>query len=81
MKSAQIISEELKAAGLPLAEEVVQQIVDVATKKIIPRLAAEADESAVKAVAGVALLALPALEPAIEKLEDFNKDGHVGVKA
>lgn len=79
MKSVDIVKTELAKSGIVLAEELVHGIVDCLVKKILPELALNADESAIKAVAGVACLALPALMPAIEKLEDLNHDGKVGV--
>jgi hypothetical protein len=78
MKSSLIIAEELKKAGVVLEEEALEQVEQVFAHKIIPRLALEADESAVKMIAGGMMLVLPALEPALEKAMDRNHDGKVG---
>ena len=78
MKSVQIMVEEFKKSGIILAEEALDQVEKVFVHQIIPRLAIEADEAAVKLIAGGCMLVLPALEPAIEKAIDLNKDGRIG---
>ena len=74
-KSLEIIKEELKKAGIEVAEEVAEKVVATVFEKALPRIAVEEDNAAVKSVAGVVLLAYPAVKPAIEKATDFNRDG------
>jgi hypothetical protein len=78
MKSSEIMLEELKKAGLVGAEVAAHELEKCLFHVIVPRLAAEADEAAVKMIAAGALLVIPAIEPAIEKVLDFNKDGKIG---
>ena len=70
MKSTDIIMEELKKEGLIVAEAVAQKLEQCIFHKIVPRLAAEADEPAVKMIAGGAMMVIPALEPVVEKAID-----------
>lgn len=70
MKASQIIAEELKKEGLEVVEEVVEHLVNVIADKILPRLAIEADEAPIKAVAGVSIVIMGALKPAILKAVD-----------
>lgn len=78
MKSTEIILEELKKEGIVVLEEVAEKAVKVFENKIVPRLALEADEAPVKLIASGIMLVAPALDPAIEKALDFNKDGKIG---
>jgi hypothetical protein len=78
MKAVEIIVEELKKAGLVMGEVAAHELEKCLFHVIVPRLALEADEAAVKMIAGGALLVIPAIEPAIEKVLDFNKDGKIG---
>lgn len=65
MKTFDILKEELKKEGLDIAEEVLVKFVNVIDQKILPRIAIEADEPAVKAVAAVAIPVFGALKPAL----------------
>lgn len=53
MKATQIIVSEFEAAGLAIAEEVAEKIINITFDKVMPRLAVEADEQLVKSVAAV----------------------------
>lgn len=77
MKSVEILKEEFEKAGLVVAEEVSLKVVE-AIKSSLIRMAAEADESAIKSMAPVGTLVLTALDGEIKKLIDFNKDGKIG---
>ena len=77
MKAVEILKEEFEKEGMDIAEEVLASVVKIIGEKVLPRLAIEADESAVKAVAAIGIPVFKALEPsllvAIDKL-----DGEVG---
>lgn len=75
MKTFDIIKEELKASGVEIAEEVAEKAIKAIFEKALPRIAAEEENSAVKAVAGVLAMAYPAIKPSLEKMTDFNRDG------
>lgn len=77
MKALEILKEELSKEGLNAAEEAVIKIVEVIDAKVLPRLALEADEQAVKAIAGVAIPVFKALKPALLKSID-KIDGEEG---
>lgn len=74
-KSLEILKEELKEAGVEIAEEILEKTVHVLFEKALPRIAVEEESAVIKSVAGVALLAYPALKPAIDKATDLNHDG------
>jgi hypothetical protein len=74
-KALEIIKEEYKKEFPGIAEETVEASVKVLFEKALPRIAVEEENAAVKSVAGVALMAYPALKPAIDKVTDLNHDG------
>lgn len=74
-KSLEIIKEELKAAGIEIAEEAAEKVIAVVFEKALPRIAVEEENAAVKSVAMVLGMAYPAVKPALEKATDFNRDG------
>jgi len=77
MKTVEIVKEEFKKIGLDIAEDAVIAATKVLIEKIVPRLALEADESAIKAVAAVAAPLLVFVEPKILELAD-KIDGQQG---
>jgi hypothetical protein len=77
MKTAQIVAEELKSAGLEIMEDSLVKVINCLSDKILPRLALEADEAAVKAVASVGIIVISALKPAILGAVD-KIDGQIG---
>lgn len=70
-----IIGEEFKKGGIDMAEEVLEKAVSIMFEKALPRIAVEDENVAVKSVAGVAIMAYPALKPAVDKMTDLNHDG------
>lgn len=75
MKSVQIMKEEIQKAFPGVAEEVIEKGVAVIFEKALPRIAVEEDNAIVKSVAGVAVMAYPAIKPSLEKLTDLDHDG------
>lgn len=75
VKAVEILKEELKSAGVEVAEEVLEKVSTVLFEKALPRIVVEEENGAVKAVAGVLAMAYPALKPALEKATDLNRDG------
>ena len=77
MTSVEIIKEEFKAAGLEMAEETAKKFFLVLEGKIIPRLATEATDEKIKALASISGVVIGAMKPivlaAIDKI-----DGQVG---
>ena len=77
MKTKDIIVEELKKAGLNMAEEEAKLAFNALCDGIIPRLAMEADEAMIKSASALLLMALPTFKPVV--LEAIDKiDGQVG---
>lgn len=73
MKSVEIITEELKKEGIECAEEVAKVVIKTIFEKITPRLATEAEEPTVKAIAGFLLPFVPMGEKALlEMAEKIN---------
>ena len=70
MKTLEILKDELKKSGLELGEEVVEKVIKITFERIVPRLALEAEETQIKAIAGVMLIAAPAIEQALLKAAD-----------
>jgi len=70
MKALEIVVEEFKKEGIELLEENAKTATKILFEKVIPRLALESDESVVKMIAGVLVLAGPALEGSLLKLAD-----------
>jgi hypothetical protein len=70
MKALEIVVDEFKKEGIELLEENAKTITKILFDKVLPRLAVESEESAVKMVAGVAVLAGPAIKESILKLAD-----------
>ena len=70
-----IVKEEAKKEFPTLGEAALESIVDMIFGKIIPRLAAEAEEAPVKLGAAGITMIYPAFKPALDKLTDLNKDG------
>ena len=70
MKTLEILKDELKKSGLELGEEVVEKVIKITFERIVPRLALEAEENQIKAIAGVMLIASPAIEQALLKAAD-----------
>lgn len=75
VKAIKIIGEELKAAGVEVAEEVLEKVVSTVFEKALPRILVEEENPAIKSVAGVLAMVYPTLKPAIEKATDLNRDG------
>lgn len=69
MKAIEILKEEAKKAGKHIEHEVLVDALEL-VKASLPRLAVEADEPAIKSVAGIALIVLPAIEPKIQEAID-----------
>ncbi len=74
-KIVTILGEELKAAGVEIAEEVIEKAIATIFEKVLPRVIVEEESAMVKTVAGMLVTAYPAIKPAIEKATDLNKDG------
>lgn len=77
MKTVKILEEEAKKEGLVLAEEGCQKVIKV-IKAVLARIPLESDETSLKAIAPIGLLVLSAVEPSLNNLIDFNKDGKIG---
>lgn len=75
MKTVEILKEELKFAGVVVAEEVLEKVVEVIFEKALPRVVLEEENAALKSVAGVLAMIYPTLKPAIQKATDLNRDG------
>lgn len=80
MELKQIVLEELKKEGLVIAEENIELALSLAFEKIIPRVAAESDNSTLKMVASGIQLVWPTIKPKVMEAADLNKDGHVGLE-
>ena len=76
----EIVLEEAKKEGLVIAEETIELAISLVFEKIIPRLAAESDNTTVKMIASGAQLVWPTIKPKVMEAADLNKDGHVGVE-
>lgn len=77
-KAVEIIITKLKAKGVADAEKVCSDVFG-AIQEAAPEIAVAPECSDLeKSTAGVAVLVLGALKPAIDKLIDFNHDGKIG---
>lgn len=77
-KAAEIIVSKLKAKGIQDAEKVCSDVFS-AVQEACPEIVAAAETTAFeKSTAGIAVVVLGALKPAIDKLLDFNSDGKLG---
>lgn len=74
-KVVSIFAEELKAAGVEIAEEVLEKAVATIFEKALPRVVVEEENAMVKTVAGMLVTAYPAIKPVLDKATDLNKDG------
>lgn len=78
MKSLSIVVKKLEDKGIKDAEKIVVDVFQ-GLQEACAATVADPETSAVeKTVAGIAIPVLGGLAPAIEKLADFNRDGHVG---
>lgn len=78
MKSAEILLEKLKDAGVKDAEKIIVDLYG-AIQAALPEIVAHPEsEAAERAVAGVAIPVFAALKPAVENVADLNKDGKIG---
>lgn len=75
MKTSEIIVGELKKMFPEIAEEVIVKATLTFTDVIIPKLALEAEEAPVKAIAGILVMILPVLKPSLMNAID-KIDGH-----
>lgn len=78
MKSAEILLKKLKEAGVKDAEKVIVNVY-AAFETTLPEVVGAVDATPVeKSIAAVAIPVFAALKPAVEKIADLDKDGHVG---
>lgn len=74
-KELEILKEEFKAAGIEMAEEVLEKAVEIFFEKALLRISIESENAAIKSVCSVVSMIYPMVKPAIEKATDLNKDG------
>jgi hypothetical protein len=76
MKASEIFKEEAKKELAHLSEEVVLEVTHFMLDKLIPRLALESDEQAIKSACGVAQMIVPVVRPmliaAIDKIDGIS---------
>lgn len=78
MKSSEILLKKLKEAGVKDAEKVIVDVYAAFQSTLIEVVASVEATPVEKSIAAVAIPVFSALKPAVDKIADLDKDGHVG---
>lgn len=78
-KALSIIVTDMNEAGIENAEVLLSKMFKTLKDKSLPKIAVDPETNAVeKSAAGMGVMVLGGLEPAFNKLIDFDGDGEVG---